>query len=874
MNISAQLERVRYWQGQLLASIDLQTQMRTVAELRRQHNRAVHGAYGIAIGLTTRDIQDGALALSCGLAYDCSGRELMVPVNRNVPLPSPVITAPHLLILAYDAILGDATLAWQPQGAPVSTGGVALARILPGIPHPLLDDTFRSVIARPLARPHLASGETVRGDTAWESWVESGISVGVQSLIDTSAAGFTTTPNYFAEAVTDNPTADFVPAWFASIADPAPGSFKLRLFMRRITREAFDILDLKSQAANTPSVGGKISLKSSNVFAKGDWVSRLLPIVARASFITALSGTTATIDKPLDPFNGTKQVAFGNPPRLASVTKLPTAATGSEVTVDMPEHFQGGDVVVKLGPNFATVRPTTVASIDDLGELELANPITGLVHGDQLGIAQTASRVIAVSGTTITVQNPALFTLHDIVVCIDDPERFSPAKITNIAGTSNEILTLSPPVSGLDGLRIASVKSGGTVQTVDLEAGEVIIRVDQPKHFHVGDLVAKILPGGIFTEPVRVQSIQSSTKTLTLSKAIAGLSLQDQIGAADFRVRSTVLNVSGGTAVTVANPSLFPVSSLIVRLSDSYVPTGSASVSTSSGNTLGLSAAIDGLKSGDIIALCSFPVIVTVQTVDSEGIIQVTPPGLIKSGDVVASLVSNPGITIVAAASGSSVQLATDIPGLSSNDTLSVVTLSGQVNVTSGTSDTKVTLDSGHRVRLGDFLADIAGWREPGPIPSIAYVIDGTGTDLTLYSQLDGLMVNDTIGLASLSGTGGSWLQLRLTHIPDLTPGDEALLVGFDRLQGRTKSMFANVEFVVSTAKLVYLLVQGASGSFVIRPEDLAASILFVRGSPLALVQNQNLYVSWLACQDPDPMPRPCSDSTASDCVCGRSNQS
>ncbi len=867
MSSAIQLERIRYWQGQLLSSGDLQKQMAVVAELRRQHNRAVHSAYGIAMGLTLGDISDSALPLSCGLAYDCSGRELVVPVGRAVPLPVPAITTPYLLLLAYDANLGDVSLTWRPQGAPVSTNGVAIARILPGTPDPQLDTTFRPVVARPMARPQLASGQTVPGDTAWETWEENEITVGVESVVDTSAAGFTTTPNYFAEAVSDNPTADFVPAWFTSIADPAPDSFTLRLFMRRITREAFDIVDPKTQVAETPPVGGAVSLESGNVFVQWDWVSRLLPVVSSASVVTKISGMTATLDNPLASFTGSEQVAFGNPPRIGVVTKVPTAAASLQVTVDTPANFQAGATVVKLVTN---AHPTTVASIDDQGELELADQIT-LASGDQLGIAQTPSLVTNVTATTVTVQNPNVFNLNDIVVCVDGD--IISSQITKISGASNEILTLTPVVNGLNGKQIASVQLGGTVQTVDTEPTAVKISVDQPKLFRAGDIVAKIVSSGAFSESVRVQAVQSTSKTLTLSKTIAGLGLQDQIGAADFRVRATVLGVAG-TTVTVANASLFPVNSLVVGLDDSYTPTGSAHVTSSSGGTITLDAALDSLAAGDIIALCSFPVSVTVESIDSQGIIQVNPAGLIKAGDVVASIPAHPEIAIVAAASGSSVQLAAPIPGLTANDVLSIVTVSGTLDVTAGQQNNTVILEANNRVRVNDFLADIDGWREPGPARSIAFVVNAKGTDITLSAQLDGLMVHDNIGFASLV-SGGSWMQLRLQSVPDdLTPGDEALLVGLDRLQGVTTSMFARVEWVIPTAKLVFLGLEGTPGTFAIRPEDLTASILFVRGSPLALVQNQNLYVSWLACQDPDPMPRPCTDPNTSDDPCGNNSQS
>jgi predicted RecA/RadA family phage recombinase len=728
MNSPIQLERVRYWQGQLLASGDLELQMRVVAELRRLHNQAVHSAYGIAIGLSAGKLTEESLTLTCGLAYDCSGRELIIAEDTEVPLPSAAFTVPQLLTLAYNAATGSATLAWQPQRAPMAGDAVAVARLLPGAP-PQLDPDFHPVIARPLARPQIAAGDTVPGDTAWETWEENGITIGLQSVVDTSAAGFTTTPNYFAEAVSDNPPDQFIPAWFTSIADAQPDRFTLRLFMHRITREAFEILDPKAQVANTPTLNGPVTLNSSNVFVQYDLASRLLPVGEIVSTVKDLTGATATLDLPLSPFTDPKQVAFGNPPRVATVSKV-----------------------------------------------------------------------------------------------------------------------------------------------TDAGGGEIKVQVDQTDSFSTKDLVAKLLPGGGFSEPVQVQPTITK-KNLTLKPPITGLNPNDVIGAADFRVRASVLNVSSHT-ITVANAALFPQNSFVARLDDTYTPTDSAKVTRSSGNTLDIDPAIPNLAADDILALCSFPVTVNVQSIDKSGTtLQVDPPNAIKSGDVVACA-GRTGISIVANAAGTTVELAGSIDGIAVNDKLSVVTISGVVNVTPTTKDTEVTLAVDNRVRIGDFLADIKGWREPGPVSSTAWVWNVTGAKLQLSNPLDGLMIQDTVGLATLSRPGAAVLQLRLKTMPNITPGDEALLVGVDRLTGRTVSFFAIVEFSIAAKNLVWLLVEGNPEPFHVRPEDLTASVLFVRGSPLRLVRNQNLYVSWLACQNPDPMPRPCpEEETPSDGPCGSTKQ-
>jgi len=743
MNPPIQLERVRYWQGQLLASGDLELQMRVVAELRRLHNQAVHSAYGIAIGLSAKKIAEDSVALTCGLAYDCSGRELIVPEETEVPLPSAPFTVPQLLTLAYNTAAGRATLQWQPQRAPMANDAVAIARLLPAPPR--LDPEFRPVIARPLARPQIVAGETVPGDTAWETWEdkttiglqsERKTTIGLQSIVDTSAAGFTTTPNYFAEAVSDS--SQFVPAWFTSIADPQPDRFTLRLFMNGITREAFEILDPKAQVAEMPAVNGPVTLDSGNVFEQNDIVSRLLPIAETVSMVTELTEPTATLDRPLSPFTDPKQVAFGNPPRLVTVNTI-----------------------------------------------------------------------------TLLKRN-----------------------------------------------KVTQLPSGMTVH------------VDQTDSFRVGDLVAKMLPNGGFSEPVQVQRITATT--LTLKPVLAELAPKDVIGAADFRVRATVLNVSGNT-VTVANAALFPQDSFVARLDDTYTPTGSAKVTSSSGTSLALDPAISALVPGDILALCSFPVMVNVQSADKNGTnLQVDTAGAIKPGDVVACA-GRPGISIVASAAGTTVELAGTIEGIAANDKLSVVTVSGVVNVTPTTKDEQVTLDKDNRVRIGDFLADIKGWREPELVSSRASVLNAVATKVQLSNHLDGLMIQDTVGLATLSRPDDILVQLRLKTMPNITPGDEALLVGVDRLSGRTQSFFAIVELTSSGPgtpnSFVRLVVEGNPEPFHIRPEDLAASVLFVRGSPLRLVRNLNLYVSWLACQNPDPMPRPCPDETPSEGPCGNTKQ-
>jgi hypothetical protein len=871
MTEASYLERVRYWQGQLLSAGDLQAQMRSVAELRRLHNRAVHSAYGIAIGLAVGDIKDGAVPVSCGLAYDCSGRELIIPVDRTVALPKPPITAATLLVISYDAALGSASLSWRPQGQPVATDDVAIARIVPGTP-PTLDQTFLPVIARPLARARIASGQTVPGETPWELWHEGSIEVGLQTTVDTTTAGFTTPPNYFAEVTADNMAKDFVLAWFTSIDCATASSFTVRLLTRGITRETFVIVEPRVQVAATPAVGGPLTVATANVFGMFDLISRLLPIAQSGSMITALSGgTAATIDTPLPNFNAARLFAFGNRPRVATVTDGDTPSTTTIITVDTPENFQQGNVIARMGPHFASSHPTTVVSIDDGGKLELNQALSNLAVGDSLGVAEDGSKVTNVTATTVNVEHPQQFNLNDIIVCVDAPvENFASSQITAIDANTNAF-TLTPFIGGLMGKSIAPVRNAGSVLSLDTGGSEVKIHVNSvnaAKQYRAGDLVAKLLTGGAVSGVVRIQTVQSNSQTITLSSSI-GLSNGDQIASADFRVRATVLSVSGST-ITLANSSLFSKNSIVARLDDNYTPTGHATVTgVLSPTQLTLGSGIDQLKPGDILALCGFPTSVLVNNVASDGTITVTPGDAINTGDVVVAQ-ARAGIAIVSSASGGALQLATPISGLTAGDTLTVVTVGGAVEVTPGASNTQVTLDADNRLRVGDFLADIVSWREAGPVRNTAYVMQTSGTSISLMKALDGLMKHDTVGFASVTDTDFA-LEIRVDKMPSVNPGDDVLLAGLDRLQGKTKSLRAKVAFLLSSLKLILLQVSGNTEPFTIRPSDLSASALLASAASLL---NQNLYVNWIAVQDPVPMPRPCPEDNQPDCPCGKANQS
>jgi hypothetical protein len=375
-----------------------------------------------------------------------------------------------------------------------------------------------------------------------------------------------------------------------------------------------------------------------------------------------------------------------------------------------------------------------------------------------------------------------------------------------------------------------------------------------------------------------------------LSGPIPGLVADDIIAAADFRVRATVLEppttttISGGqkiTTVKVAESSIFPMSAFVARIDDSLkasAPVAVHRIPTS--GTLELAGTIDGLSAGDVIGLCAFPVTVDVQAVLPDGKIEVSNGALLNKSDLVMATPAQSStpqtrLAIIADRTGNVIRLARKIEDLQAGDSLSVANVRGVIDVDpegTSTSPPKVTVHQPSRVRQGDFLADITGWLQPRlDFSSSAFVSGISGNQITLSRRIDGLLKNDTVGMASIIPSPFIFsillLILRLNTKSDLQPGDEVLLVGEDRLQGETRSMFGSVWFI-DNEKQVLLALQGTPGGFTFRPEDVTASVLFVRGSALALIQKNDLFVRWLAVGEPDQMPKQCIGKDVPDNPC------
>jgi hypothetical protein len=253
------LDRLLYWRGQALVARDFRDEAAQADERRAWHNRAVHQAFGIAAGLEVTPFGKSTartVAVSPGLAYDRIGREILVRRVLTIavpPCPPSTEEATFDLLIRLPRSLGcagsDAELGWRPSSARRSIDDVPVARF--GFFEETIerDRRFSAPRTRPYARPRIASGSTLPGNTAWrieeapaDVFREIAVGASIATRVDTSGAGFTGVPCYFAwlqGSLVDEDAAVFLPAMFTQITDETLTGFTFRIWLplERIGRE-------------------------------------------------------------------------------------------------------------------------------------------------------------------------------------------------------------------------------------------------------------------------------------------------------------------------------------------------------------------------------------------------------------------------------------------------------------------------------------------------------------------------------------------------------------------------------------------------------------------------------------------------------------
>ncbi len=273
-----QLERTRYWQGQMLRASDFRSQVATDLQLRWWHNRAMHSAYGVALGYESAPYPTTGTLLGVdlepGVAYDCFGRGLILTHPQRVLLPpkspasaitllaryrenwdypDPRQTAGVCISCCQDSLAAEhPEFVWTAGNPPDPRAGVALVRIAVGPTALTVDDNFEIVTSAPLAGPYLANGLTIPGSTLWRTWRRGQIPLGLQTDVDTSAAGFQQTPCYFAWLELSDPAYRATGAIFTHITRIRPDGFRFRILTTTVSAAGLVALEVNERFAPPP----------------------------------------------------------------------------------------------------------------------------------------------------------------------------------------------------------------------------------------------------------------------------------------------------------------------------------------------------------------------------------------------------------------------------------------------------------------------------------------------------------------------------------------------------------------------------------------------------------------------------------------------
>ncbi|MGH8554142.1 MAG: hypothetical protein ACREUD_00965 [Gammaproteobacteria bacterium] len=225
-----ELERITFFNGQRLTARDLSELQRAHRELGWLHNRSLHG-WGIGIGLAVTG-ERGATAVTVdpGYGVDCLGREIILTDPRTVPVPADPGASEgndsiYYLVAAYQPD-EDQAIAERRPGVCLPEGTVRLSetpRIEWRRPEQL-SEGFELILAqagirncrlsrplsltarryaRPAQQPYIAAGQTQQGKTGWLEWKAGEQTLGVYAEVNTSAARFGGTPQYFAHVPGD-----------------------------------------------------------------------------------------------------------------------------------------------------------------------------------------------------------------------------------------------------------------------------------------------------------------------------------------------------------------------------------------------------------------------------------------------------------------------------------------------------------------------------------------------------------------------------------------------------------------------------------------------------------------------------------------------
>lgn len=254
------LVRPAFFDGQRLDAADLAAVYDYHRQLRWLHNRALHG-WGVVQGFAAVGARRSrSVTVAAGYALDCLGRELVLARELQLTVP-PVAAATTWYVTASYA--EDETL--TPSETRAGVCGASGAVRLPDEPVVRFQETTATgEVARrpgldvvlamasvagcrldaPLSasvregvrgdQPYVTAGRTPPGATHWRHWPDAGSPLGVATTVETSVAGFRSTPRYQAHVLGEREDGGkLVVDGYPHVEQAAAGSFDLCVSLPR-----------------------------------------------------------------------------------------------------------------------------------------------------------------------------------------------------------------------------------------------------------------------------------------------------------------------------------------------------------------------------------------------------------------------------------------------------------------------------------------------------------------------------------------------------------------------------------------------------------------------------------------------------------------
>jgi len=215
VNLKTLGERIAYRDGQMLAAQDLGDEKNIDDGLRWLHVRALHRTWGVVFGYEVKGtVGDNAVTVSPGYALDVEGREIILSSSVSIPVPAVTGIAYYVLTLNYapdkpaccslavSQVSSDERPLFRWQAPQSVRFGIQVPLVTVTVSNGQIQSTLDFRVRRYASRlvgPHIVAGSTEPGRTGWnlQKFV-SGPPGALNLTVDTSAAGFTKTPSYFA----------------------------------------------------------------------------------------------------------------------------------------------------------------------------------------------------------------------------------------------------------------------------------------------------------------------------------------------------------------------------------------------------------------------------------------------------------------------------------------------------------------------------------------------------------------------------------------------------------------------------------------------------------------------------------------------------